>query len=376
MSIKSGPLILAIAVWVPIATETPAQPVPRPGLRNFAIVSDHLYRGGQPLDAGFTELKKLGVDIVVNMRDEPAEIARERALVEAQGMRYVSIPWRGKENPKTEQVAQFLKVVRENPDRKVFVHCERGAERTGLMVACYRMSSEGWTPEKALAEMEKFGFRGLRFGHLKRFVREFPALLLRDPSLKNVAQDRRIDRRALVTRHNPTLRRADPLSPLSLGNGEFAFTADITGLQTFPRFYDRDAAPASARGTTPLVTQSQWGWHSFANPRGFRPEDAFERYDAHGRSVEYASAQTSAAGVVAAREPASAAPGAGRLRAPQGRRSEAALDDLQRRNRRSISGPVSLPSRFTLEDAHGGVEHACHPRLDLLAVRVESGACR
>jgi protein tyrosine phosphatase (PTP) superfamily phosphohydrolase (DUF442 family) len=237
MSIKSSALILAIAVCAPIATGTPAQPVQRAGLRNFGIVSDHLYRGGQPLDAGFTELKKLGIDIVVNMRDEPAEIARERALVEAQGMRYVSIPWRGKENPKTEQVAQFLKVVRENPDRKVFVHCERGAERTGLMVACYRMSSEGWTPEKALAEMEKFGFRGLRFAHLKRFVREFPSLLLRDPSLKNITQDRRIDRRALVTRHNPTLRRADPLSPLSLGNGEFAFTADITGLQTFPRFY-------------------------------------------------------------------------------------------------------------------------------------------
>ena len=103
MSIRAAALLLAIAVGVAIATETPAQPVQRAGLRNFGIVSDHLYRGGQPLDAGFTELKKLGIDIVVNMRDEPAEIARERALVEAQGMRYVSIPWRGKENPKTEQ---------------------------------------------------------------------------------------------------------------------------------------------------------------------------------------------------------------------------------------------------------------------------------
>src|SRR5688572_8797235 len=113
-------------------------------------------------------------------------------------------------------------------------------------------------------------------------------------------RERRIDRRALVTRHNPSLRRADPLSPLTLGNGEFAFTADITGLQTFPRFYARDEPPRSGqseRGSTPLVTQSQWGWHSFANPRGFKPEDAYERYDAHGRSVEYASAQTSAAGV-------------------------------------------------------------------------------
>ncbi len=95
--------------------------------------------------AGFAELKKLGIGIVVNLRHEPDEIARERGLVEQQGMQYVSIPWRGKQDPKTEQVAQFLELLRANPDKKVFVHCERGAERTGVMVACYRMSSEQWT---------------------------------------------------------------------------------------------------------------------------------------------------------------------------------------------------------------------------------------
>ena len=152
------------------------------------MVSDQLYRGAQPKDDSFAELKKLGIDIVVNLRHETDEISRERNLVEAQGMRYVSIAWRGKENPKTEQVAQFLGLLRENPDRKVFVHCERGAERTGVMVACYRLSSEHWTPEQALDEMETFSFRGLWFGHLKRFVREFPTLLLRDPFLRNIAQ--------------------------------------------------------------------------------------------------------------------------------------------------------------------------------------------
>ena len=102
-------------------------------------------------------------------------------------MRYVSIPWRGKQDPNTGQVAEFLELIHDNAARKVFVHCERGAERTGVMVACYRMTRDLWKPDQALAEMEKFGFRGLRFGHLKRFVREFPALLLRDPFLRNVA---------------------------------------------------------------------------------------------------------------------------------------------------------------------------------------------
>ena len=196
---------LLVAVWTAAAVQTSARPapsggqraavsapvpaagVPLPGLPNFGTVSGQLYRGGQPQDGGFDELKKRGIDIVVNLRHEPAEIVRERALVEAQGMRYVSIPWRGKEDPKTEQVAQFLGLLRENPDRRVFVHCQRGAERTGVMVACYRMSREHWSPDQALVEMEAFHFRGLLFGHLKRFVRAFPGLLLSDSFLKPMA---------------------------------------------------------------------------------------------------------------------------------------------------------------------------------------------
>ncbi len=72
------------------------------------------------------------------------------------------------------------------------------------------------------------------------------------------------DRRPLVQRHNPVLTALDPRSPLSVGNGEFAFTADITGLQSFPERYEKGC---------PLCTQSQWAWHSFPNPRGFSLEN-------------------------------------------------------------------------------------------------------
>jgi tyrosine-protein phosphatase SIW14 len=168
--------------WVPATAQVtkPAQP---PGLPRFGMVTSHLFRGGQPESRGFAELKGLGVDLVVNLRNEPNEIARERALVEAQGLRYASIPWRGKENPKPDQVAEFLNLLRTNAGKKVFVHCERGSERTGVMVACYRMSTERWTAEQALREMDTFGFRRFGFAHLKRFVREFPTLLTREPFL-------------------------------------------------------------------------------------------------------------------------------------------------------------------------------------------------
>ena len=69
-----------------------------------------------------------------------------------------------------------------------------------------------------------------------------------------------IDRRALVRRHNPVLRRVDSRAPLQVGNGEFAFAADVTGLQTFPGGYE-----------VPLGTMAQWGWHTSPRPPGLDP---------------------------------------------------------------------------------------------------------
>jgi len=70
-----------------------------------------------------------------------------------------------------------------------------------------------------------------------------------------------IDRHALVTRHNPTITAVDKAAPFMVGNGNLGFTADITGLQTFQDQYSP---------LVPLMTQSQWAWHSFPNPKGFK----------------------------------------------------------------------------------------------------------
>ncbi len=91
----------------------------------------------------------------------------------------------------------------------------------------------------------------------------------------------RIRRLELVQRHNPENRRLDARSPLSVGNGEFAFTADVTGLQSLPEAYEK---------VIPLCTQSQWGWHTFPGPdgRGFR-DLRLTPYDTYGRPVGYAT---------------------------------------------------------------------------------------
>ncbi|MET0497718.1 MAG: hypothetical protein ABW106_05530, partial [Steroidobacteraceae bacterium] len=88
----------------------------------------------------------------------------------------------------------------------------------------------------------------------------------------------RIDRESLVRRHNPILTRIDPTSPFMVGNGNLAFTADITGLQTFQEQYSP---------LVPLMTQAQWAWHSFPNPQGFKYEDSLVPVNVWGTDRKY-----------------------------------------------------------------------------------------
>jgi len=87
-----------------------------------------------------------------------------------------------------------------------------------------------------------------------------------------------IDRHALVTRHNPTITAVDKSAPFMVGNGNLAFTADITGLQTFPEQYS---------SLLPLMTQAQWAWHSFPNPQGFTLEKAEVPIKVRGKPQQY-----------------------------------------------------------------------------------------
>lgn len=99
-------------------------------------------------------------------------------------------------------------------------------------------------------------------------MRRFPICL--SILLALVSCSGKIDRAALVARNNPHITALDPLASLSVGNGRFAFTADVTGLQTFQERYSKGV---------PLGTQSQWGWHSFANPENLRFEETLLPYD-------------------------------------------------------------------------------------------------
>ncbi|MFA9186749.1 hypothetical protein [Flavobacterium magnesitis] len=88
----------------------------------------------------------------------------------------------------------------------------------------------------------------------------------------------KIDRKALVTRHNVNITKIDTLNSLSVGNGTFAFTVDATGLQTFPDYY---------QAGVPLGTQSEWGWDAVPNNENYKFEETLRDFDQNGRKVSY-----------------------------------------------------------------------------------------
>ena len=178
----------------------------------------------------------------------------------------------------------------------------------------------------------------------------------------------RIDRHALVTRHNVTLTSPDPLTPLTVGNGQFAFSADVTGLQTFAEYHERG---------TPLCTQSQWGWHTCPPAADYRMADALEDYDVAGRKVPYASGAVPSGGYSPAAEWLRANPhrlhlGRIALRLTKSDGSEAKIEDLTETSQTLDLWSGLLASEFKIAGQHVKVLTVCHPTRDILAVRIES----
>jgi uncharacterized protein (TIGR01244 family) len=127
-------------------------------LPNFQKVDDHVSRGAQPTNSGFRDLAQLGIKTVVDLRDigEHSQ-ADEQKVVTDLGMRYVSIPMKGMSAPNDDQIAALLALLNDTTSVPVFVHCKRGADRTGTVMAIYRISHDRWENDKALSEAKSLG---------------------------------------------------------------------------------------------------------------------------------------------------------------------------------------------------------------------------
>lgn len=174
----------------------------------------------------------------------------------------------------------------------------------------------------------------------------------------------KIDRYALINRHNVKIREIHAFSPLSVGNGRFAFTADVTGLQSFPESY--------ADGI-PLTTMAEWGWHSFPNTDGYRLSDTFVEVDTCGRKVPYNIRQRGPAGDYLRANPHQITLGLMGLILRKEDGTTAAAEDLVAIDQTLDLWQGLLISRFEVEGRPVTVETCVHPEMDQVAVRIQSG---
>ena len=178
----------------------------------------------------------------------------------------------------------------------------------------------------------------------------------------------KIDRRALVTRHNVSVTSADSLSSLSVGNGRFAFTVDVTGLQTFPAAY--------ANGV-PLGTESEWGWHSFIDTAAYRREEALHTYHLNGRDITYlvevkSPERNRAAANWFRQNPHRLQLGNLGFEIMKGSGAPAQIQDIKDVKQELNLWTGEITSRFTVEGTAVTVSTLCDQQSDAIAVQVKS----
>lgn len=141
-------------------------------IKNFGCINENFYRGAQPRERDYTDLAAAGVKTVIDLQQDGE--AREQQLVEAAGMKFYRIGLSDSSWPSPGKSAQFLKLVNDPANQPVFIHCHGGKHRAGAMTAIYRMTHDGWTADRAYAEMKQYDFEsGIGHGALKAYVYDY-----------------------------------------------------------------------------------------------------------------------------------------------------------------------------------------------------------
>ena len=127
-------------------------------LPNLSKVNEKLYRGGQPTQAGIDQLKLLGIKTVIDLRDNDDRARKEESWTKAAGMRFINIPLSNWFSPDDKDIGSIIGQIDRQDNQPVYVHCKRGADRTGTVIAIYRITHDDWTGEQAKTEAKQFGF--------------------------------------------------------------------------------------------------------------------------------------------------------------------------------------------------------------------------
>ena len=155
-SVRIVSTCLAILVWA--GAVCPQDEVKYKELPNFHRINAGLYRGGQPKENGFKRLASIGIKTIINLRDDDNREDAEEREVKSLGMRYFNVPLNDLfGNPSDEQMSRLLSLINAPENQPIFVHCRRGSDRTGTVIAIYRIDHDGWSSEQAKTEAKRYG---------------------------------------------------------------------------------------------------------------------------------------------------------------------------------------------------------------------------
>ncbi len=130
-----------------------AKPISLEGVPNLHQIDVNVYRSAQPTVEGFKNLEKLGIKTVINLRAVHSDKDETAGL----NLRCEDISFKSW-HPEQEDIIKFIKIIQNKENGPFLIHCQHGADRTGMMSAIYRMYVQGWTKEDAIDEMKNGGF--------------------------------------------------------------------------------------------------------------------------------------------------------------------------------------------------------------------------
>jgi tyrosine-protein phosphatase SIW14 len=170
-------LLLLFASSVQYATAAD-QPVIH--IRNFVQVNEHLFRGAEPSAQGLQDLAHIHIILDLDLREAGQATEAERQAAEKLGMKYVNVPLPPLHGPTPDEMKRILSLIYQDDTGRMFVHCWRGKDRTGTVIACYRIEHDGWDNRKAASEAEKYGMSWLQRG-MRSFILGFKPVDLPPP---------------------------------------------------------------------------------------------------------------------------------------------------------------------------------------------------
>lgn len=160
-------LLALFIIFLSLSEAKVKEPLP-----NFQQVNKNLYRGAQPPVESVKILADKGIKTIINLRGASDQTRAEEQQARALGMKFYNLELPPLSKPDFTQVDEALALINDPANQPVFVHCKHGEDRTGTVIACYRMTHDNWDDEQAITEAKKFGMSFVQVS-MKRFIHKF-----------------------------------------------------------------------------------------------------------------------------------------------------------------------------------------------------------